>query len=87
MARLTGEVDWGWHEAEAASFQILKEEADKVLAMHGHEFDLPIQMYSDVSGYGAGCVIMQMQNGVLVPILYDSFLLVKHQRHYGTYKR
>lgn len=28
-----------------------------------------------------------MQNGVQVPILYDSFLLLKHQRHYGTYKR
>lgn len=73
--------------AEAASFSILKEKAASTIEMHGHTPDLPVKGYSDASGHGAGFCIIQVQNDVPKPILYDSFLFTKPERAYGTYKR
>ncbi|KAI1003141.1 hypothetical protein K3495_g5069 [Podosphaera aphanis] len=52
-------------------------------------------MYSDVSGYAAGCCITQkrrVQGSSFARqqehlILFDSFILSKTERNYGTYKR
>ncbi|PHH85636.1 hypothetical protein CDD83_146 [Cordyceps sp. RAO-2017] len=91
LCRLMGNVEWQWGASEALSFTILRAQLAATVAKHGHQPDQCVQMYSDASGYGGGCVILQsrMQDGkqVTVPILYDSFLLTKTQRGYGTYKR
>ena len=87
LTRLTGKVPWKWGPSEALSFTTLRESAATALEMHGHRYDLPVNLYSDASGYGGGCVIMQVQDGIEVPILYDSFLFSRTQRNYGTYKR
>ncbi|KAF7550335.1 hypothetical protein G7046_g8046 [Stylonectria norvegica] len=87
LQRLTGQVDWKWGPSEAIAFDILRRKGAEAVELHGFAFDQPVQLYSDASGFGAGCVILQMKDGVLVPILYDSFLFTKCQRNYGTYKR
>ncbi|XDG01516.1 hypothetical protein ABKA04_001131 [Annulohypoxylon sp. FPYF3050] len=87
LTRLAGNVPWKWSQSEAISFNILREKAADTTEMHGHIYDLPVEMFSDASAYAGGCFIRQMQDGICKPILYDSFLFVKTQRNYGTYKR
>lgn len=87
LTRLQGNVPWQWKSAEALSFNLLREKAASTVEMHGHVLDDPVDLYSDASGYGAGCLIMQIQSRTPKPILYDSFLFTKTQRNYGTYKR
>lgn len=87
LTRLTGNVDWRWTESEAASFSMLKDRVSDVLEMFGLDPDLPTQLWSDASGYGAGCVVMQHRDGTDYPLLYDSFLFTQTQRNYSTYKR
>lgn len=57
------------------------------MGIHGHVYSEPVDLFSDASGYAAGCVISQLQKGIQVPILYNSFLFNKGQRSYSTYKR
>ncbi|KAI1003606.1 hypothetical protein K3495_g4596 [Podosphaera aphanis] len=94
LARLTGKVPWKWEAPEQLSYDILKKEACRVVEMHGFDWRSPCRLYTDASGYGAGCVITQFQNletsaskAVEVPILFDSFLFTGPQMNYGTYKR
>ncbi|POS82252.1 hypothetical protein EPUL_005966, partial [Erysiphe pulchra] len=58
---------------------------------YGYDPEKTASMYTDASKYGTGCVIIQYHDvkGVLTerPTLYDSTLLNKTQRNYGTYKR
>ncbi|CCF36665.1 pol polyprotein [Colletotrichum higginsianum] len=87
LHRLTGSVPWKWGSTEALAFRLLKDLMSKTVELHGISIGHPIQLYSDASKYAGGCVVMQMQDAGLVPVLYDSFLLTKSQRNYGTYKR
>ncbi|KAK6211749.1 pol polyprotein [Colletotrichum tabaci] len=87
LHRLTGSVPWKWGSTEALAFRLLKDLMSKAVELHGISIGHPIQLYSDASKYAGGCVVMQMQDAGLVPVLYDSFLLTKSQRNYGTYKR
>lgn len=80
-------MPWKWDALEALAFELLREQATKAVTMHGHAFDLPVEMYSDASGFGGGCVIVQVRDKIPYPILYDSFLFTKTQRNYSTYKR
>ncbi|CAH0037655.1 unnamed protein product [Clonostachys rhizophaga] len=59
LTRLTGDVPWNWGPAEALAFELLKERSSTAVEMSGYIFDLPVYLYSDVSGFGAGCVIIQ----------------------------
>jgi hypothetical protein len=68
-------------------FGLLKEKAAVTVEMHGYVFDVSVHMYSDVRGFAAGCVVIQMRNGIPYPVLYDAFTLVHAQKKYGTYKR
>lgn len=87
LNRLTGDVEWRWGEAEALSFALLRDPACNAIEMSGFQWDLPCHMYSDASGYGGGCAIIQPRDGIQYPVLYDSFLFTRTQRNYGTYKR
>ncbi|CAH0014489.1 unnamed protein product [Clonostachys rhizophaga] len=87
LNRLTGDVEWQWTAPEAASLALLKKIAADAMDMFGYAFDLPVDMYTDASGYGAGCAVLQTRDNHAWPILYDSFLFNKTQRNYGTYKR
>lgn len=87
LNRLTGDVEWRWDKTEALSFELLRELSSTAVDMHGHAFDLPVEMYSDASGFAGGCLITQKQEGVVKPLIYDSFVFTKTQRNYGTYKR
>ncbi|ORY63842.1 uncharacterized protein BCR38DRAFT_201153 [Pseudomassariella vexata] len=48
-------------QRNAVAFDTLKRLASTTVDMHGHQFDLPVDLYSDASGYGAGCLITQTQ--------------------------
>lgn len=87
LNRLTGKVPWKWGSSEALSFTILREKAASAVDMHGVVHDEPCELYSDASGYGAGCVIIQVRQKVPYPILYDAFMFTRTQRNYGTFKR
>ena len=88
LNRLTGDVDWRWGPAEAASFSLLRQLAADAVELHGRNPNRPSYLYSDASAYAAGCVITQHNDdGVEVPLLYDGFTFTKCQQNYGTYKR
>ena len=87
LARLTGNVEWKWGESELVSFQVVRNLAAGAGALFGWDPKTPVHVYTDASGYGAGCHITQMQGGTMVPIVYDSFTLTKAMRNYDTYKR
>ena len=87
LSRLTGDVEWKWGHAEQVAFETIREKAAAVVDMHGWDFRLAVDMYTDASLYAAGCMITQRQNRVQVPILFDSFTFTKPQRNYGVYKR
>jgi hypothetical protein len=87
LNRLTGDVEWKWKDSEQVSFEIIRDKASDVVDMHGYDYTLAVNMYSDASGYGGGCLITQKRGKVEVPILFDSFTFTKPQRNYGVYKR
>jgi hypothetical protein len=87
LTYLTGKVDWEWGPSQAVAFTTLRDLAASSVEMAGYNPDEPVEMYSDASGYGGGCVLMQKMKGVDRPILYDSINFTKTQRAYGTYKR
>ena len=44
-------------------------------------------MYTDASGFAAGCHIMQIQEGEKKPLIYESFAFSKPEGNYDTYRR
>lgn len=88
LARLmASDVEWRWGDAEQLSFDLLRKFCSSAVEMHGFQLDQPVRIYSDASGYAAGCVITQMREDIEVPIVYDSFSFSGAQKNYGTYKR
>ena len=97
LSRLTGKVLWRWTDAEQLAFDILKIKCATRTSMHGIDLDREIHIYTDASGFAAGCVITQFQEAsqadskgnknVEVPILFDSFMFTPTQCKYPTYKR
>ena len=61
LFRLTGKVLWKWTDAEQLSFEILKIKCSTRTSMHGIDLGLMIHMYTDASGFAAGCVLTQFQ--------------------------
>ena len=59
LSRLTGKVRWRWTDSEELSFEILKTKCATRTAMHGIDLCLPIHIYTDASGFAAGCVVTQ----------------------------
>ncbi|KAI0991863.1 hypothetical protein K3495_g16324, partial [Podosphaera aphanis] len=78
---------WAWGVVQQAAFDTLKMECATELVRHGIIANVPIALYTDASKYAIGCVITQFQEGAEVPILYDSNILTKAEKNYGTYKR
>lgn len=72
-------------------FQLLKDKYSDVVDLNGWDFQYPVSLYSDASGYGASCLIMQLRDGDRgqeeVLILFDSFTFSEPQRNYGVYKK
>ena len=87
MSRQMGDVEWQWGTSEQLSFELIRDKAAEVTDMHGHNFRLPVKMFSDPRKYGGGCLITQHLDKKDGPILFDSFLFTKTQRNYVTYKR
>ncbi|PPJ53210.1 hypothetical protein CBER1_11916 [Cercospora berteroae] len=83
----SNKVEWRWEGAEELAFTLLKNKAATTILLHGWDPALPIEMYVDASKFAAGCYIRQKQNGVYVPLLYDSFTFTPTERNYDTYKR
>ncbi|KAI0995442.1 hypothetical protein K3495_g12736 [Podosphaera aphanis] len=73
----------------------LQDRVASVTDSNGHDPHKACSLYSDVSGFAAGCCITQkraVQGSTSSReqdhlILFDSFLLNKTERNYGTYKR
>ncbi|KAI0995068.1 hypothetical protein K3495_g13114 [Podosphaera aphanis] len=94
LSRLQGDVPWRWDACEQVSFDFLKERVASVTDSNGHDPHKACSLCSDVSGFAAGCCITQkrvVQGSTSSreqdhPILFDSFLLNKTERNYGTYK-
>ena len=61
LSRLTGKVDWKWGMAEQLFFEIFKIKCANKTSMYGMDYQLPPHFYTDVSGFGAGLVIIQFQ--------------------------
>lgn len=87
LSRLQGKVDWRWIESEELALQLLKRLACTAIELFGWDPQHPVELFSDASGSGAGCNIAQLQDGVKVPIVFDSFTFSKAERNYDTYKR
>lgn len=87
LQRLCGKVEWRWEEAEELSFNLLRHVCASKAAMFGWDPKLPVNLYSDASGFAAGCFISQVQDGEERPLYYDSFVFLPAERNYDTYKR
>lgn len=69
--------------------------------MYGIDFSRPVHLYTDASGFAAGCVVTQFlppdradvpdkkssNELVEVPVIYDSFAFTPSRAKYPTYKR
>ena len=97
LLKLTEKVVWRWTQAEQLSFELLRIKCAIRTSIHGIDLDLEIHIYTNASGFAAGCVITQFQPAtqadtgaskkeVEVPILYESFTFGPTQRNYLTYK-
>ena len=62
LSRLTGKVRWRWTDSEDLSFEILKVKCATQTAMHGINLCLPIHIYTDASGFAAGCAVTQVHS-------------------------
>lgn len=91
LSRLCGKVPWQWTSTEQLSFELLREMCASSTEKWGFDPSKPVVIYTDASKFAIGCVVIQMHeiNGSPVPkpVLYDSSMLNKTQRSYGTYKR
>lgn len=98
LSRLTGKVAWRWTQSEQLSFEILRIKCATRTSMHGIDLEREVHIYTDASGFAAGCAMTQFQparevdagdsmKDLEVPLLYDSFTFGPTQRKYPTYKR
>ena len=55
--------------------------------LYGWDPALPVDVYCDASGKGAGCYICQKQGEEVRPLFYDSFTFTPTEQKYDTYKR
>ncbi len=62
LSRLTSKnILWKWTQAEQLSFEILRIKCATRTSMYGIDLGLTIHIYTDASGFGAGCAITQFQ--------------------------
>ncbi len=59
--RLTGKVEWRWTQAEQLSFEILKIKCATRTSMYGLDLEYVVHIYTDASGFAAGCAVTQFQ--------------------------
>jgi hypothetical protein len=84
-----------WKPQQQLAFEFLKAKCSDEVESHGIDPLLPTEMYSDASGYAAGCVFIQRRlpegqatgKKVVFPLLFDSFQFNATQQKYHTYKR
>ena len=60
LSRLTGKVAWKWGESEQLSFELLKIKCATTTSMHGIDLSRSVCIYTDASGFAAGCAITQV---------------------------
>ena len=73
-------------ESEELAFQILQRICDIKAAMFGQDPVLPMDLYSDILNFAAGCYISQIQDDELRLLVYDSFTLLPTEWNYNTYR-
>lgn len=64
LSRLTVKVPWKWEQAEQLSFELLRIKCATTTSMHGINLEQAVHIYSDASGFAAGCAITQIQPAV-----------------------
>ena len=69
LSRLTGKVAWKWTQAEQLSFEILRIKCATRTSMHGIDLNQTVHLYTDASGFAAGCAITQFQPASQVDVM------------------
>lgn len=61
LSRLTGRVPWKWEASEQLSFELLQIKCATRTSMHGIDLNHVVHIYTDASGFAAGCAITQVR--------------------------
>jgi transposase InsO family protein len=76
-----------WGEEQEKAFEILKQSATSAPVLRHPDFSKDFHIHSDASSIGAGAVLLQEHDGMLMPVSFASWLFTPTQRRYSTTER
>ena len=77
-------VRWKWDERREKAFQDLRNNFHQNLLLHNPDYNNPFIVRTDSSDFALGGELVQIQNGIEVPICFVSRILKNHEIRYST---
>lgn len=77
-------IRWKWDERREKTFQDLRSDFHERLLLNNPDYDQPFIVRTDSSDFSLGGELLQIQNGVEVPICFVSRILKGHEIKYST---
>ncbi|GBN89726.1 Retrovirus-related Pol polyprotein from transposon 412 [Araneus ventricosus] len=84
---LKGDAKFHWCLKEVEAFNNLKKALTSYPVLGIYDENSPTEIHTDVSGYGIGAVLVQIQNEAEKVIAYASRTLTKAEKNYSTTER
>jgi len=77
-------VPFTWGPEEEKSFEDLKQALCNAPVLRHFDNGLPVEIHTDASNFGLGCILMQRENNNLKPVAYASRRLSDAETRYNT---